>query len=459
MGNAGGASDESPIDTAIGREAETTAASQSAADGDSPAPEFVAISDEADAAHQERRIDALVQRVAAAKAARVVEAPEDPIEATIRRVAEAKRARDAATAGGTEAEVDGPPPLDVSTAPAPSSTVEAAEQALEVVAEDQSLDEVDAHPPSAPLDAPTPATDEGPPPSSGLLAVADEDPIEATIRRVAAAKAAQRAAAAISVDESSQADQGPPAGTAPDEAADQPPPSPKPKMGRIITPPAWREPLRAKPADPVVNHDLERAVAELRRDLDETRLALASLTARIDMSEPSPTRIPETPEGHPASDEEDWDELPSVPRISLGQPPRPGIFRDPPPRLTASGESLPVPEEVMTDTPPVPKPLPPAHAEPRRGLDLLPRTYRVTVEDNRGGVDLVPLHRALLAMAAVRDMSLLSYSNGVAIVSLDTLDALNADDLCDAIGRAMSRPARVEVHNEQTMVVKLVEAS
>ena len=98
------------------------------------------------------------------------------------------------------------------------------------------------------------------------------------------------------------------------------------------------------------------------------------------------------------------------------------------------------------------------HAEPRRGLDLLPRTYRITVEDKRRGVDLVPLHRALLGMDGVRDMSLLSYNNGVAIVSLETMRRARP-------GRAAARPcrarcrasAKVEVHNEHTMVVKLAE--
>jgi len=54
------------------------------------------VPDDADAANQERRIQALAQRVAASKAARITETREDPIEATIRRVAEAKAARDAA---------------------------------------------------------------------------------------------------------------------------------------------------------------------------------------------------------------------------------------------------------------------------------------------------------------------------------------------------------------------------
>ena len=113
--------------------------------------------------------------------------------------------------------------------------------------------------------------------------------------------------------------------------------------------------------------------------------------------------------------------------------------------------------ETIIDTRPLPKPLPPLHAEPRRGLDLLPRTYRITVEDKRRGVDLVPLHRALLGMDGVRDMSLLSYSNGVAIVAVDMVDELEPQALEGAISRAMARAAKVEVHNDTTMVVKLAE--
>jgi hypothetical protein len=132
-------------------------------------------------------------------------------------------------------------------------------------------------------------------------------------------------------------------------------------------------------------------------------------------------------------------------------------MRDPSPH-TATAEHLePEPEETVIDTRPIPKPLPPLHPEPKRGLDLLPRTYRITVEDKRRGVDLVPLHRALLGMDGVRDMSLLSYSNGVAIVAVEMIDELDPQALESAMSRAMSRGAKVEVHNDTTMVVKLAE--
>jgi hypothetical protein len=140
--------------------------------------------------------------------------------------------------------------------------------------------------------------------------------------------------------------------------------------------------------------------------------------------------------------------------MPVGLPPRPAILRDPSP-MTATAEHL-VDADVI-DTRPLPKPLPPIHVEPKRGFDLLPRSYRITVEDKRRGVDLVPLHRALLSMEGVKDMSLLSYNNGVAIVSLETTGEIDPETLRTFVSRAMSREATVEVHNEHTMVVKLAE--
>jgi len=115
------------------------------------------------------------------------------------------------------------------------------------------------------------------------------------------------------------------------------------------------------------------------------------------------------------------------------------------------------PEQQVIDRRPIPRPLPPLEVEPKRGLDLLPLTYRVTVEDKRRGVDLVPLHRALLSMAGVRDMALISYNNGAAIVSLETTGELDPDTLAAAVSRAMSRGARAEVHSDHAFVVKLAE--
>jgi hypothetical protein len=202
------------------------------------------------------------------------------------------------------------------------------------------------------------------------------------------------------------------------------------------------------------------ALARIEQKLDETATAVAALGARLDALTslversggnvmPAPIRR-DTPR---PTEDDDWDDTPVLPRLS-GMPPRPSIMRDPSPQ-TATAQHL---EPEVIDNRPLPKPLPPIQVDPpRRGLDLLPRTYRVTVEDKRRGVDLVPLHRALLGMDGVKDMSLLSYNNGVAIVALDTTTDLDPELLRACISRAMSRDANVEVHNEHTMVVKLAE--
>jgi hypothetical protein len=195
-------------------------------------------------------------------------------------------------------------------------------------------------------------------------------------------------------------------------------------------------------------------VEQLERTIAEMQAMLLSLRERIDGAATAPA-------GHAPqrADDEEWeDEAPQMQRVAYGAPPRPAVFRDiapaaPPPPPAASPPAAP----RRADTAPVPERIA-ARAEERRGLDLLPRTYRITVEDKRRGVDLVPLHRALLAMDGVRDMSLLSYNNGVAIVSLETVSDIDPQVLARAVSRAMSREATVETHNERTLVVKLAEA-
>ena len=326
---------------------------------------------------------------------------EDLIEATIRRVAEAKAARE----GGAD------PALEPEAAPEPAESAAPAPEATAA--------------------------------SSDSVA-ADEDLIAATIRRVAEAKASQS---------SPEREPEPERDATPAVRAEAPDVPPR----RIQRPAPPLHSIGSPRRDEAGGESWEHAVAELRRELDAARRELAALSARFDAALPQLNGQHQAPVV-PNESEDDWDEAPpQLPRISPGLPPRPAILRDPSPH-TATAEHLePVPDETVIDTRPIPKPLPPLHAEPKRGLDLLPRTYRITVEDKRRGVDLVPLHRALLGMDGVRDMSLLSYSNGVAIVAVDMIDELEPQTLEGAITRAMSRGAKVEVHNDTTMVVKLAE--
>lgn len=156
--------------------------------------------------------------------------------------------------------------------------------------------------------------------------------------------------------------------------------------------------------------------------------------------------------------EDEWDDTPQLPRIPLGTLPPRGVVFDPSPATATAAQLEYAGEEAQ------PAPAPQTIAEPvaaapsaKHGFDLLPRAYRITVEDKRRGVDLVPLHRALLGMDGVREMSLLSYSNGTAIVALETTTEILPDALGAAVAHAMSREVKVEVHNEQTMVIKLGE--
>ncbi len=77
------------------------------------------------------------------------------------------------------------------------------------------------------------------------------------------------------------------------------------------------------------------------------------------------------------------------------------------------------------------------------GLDLLPQQYLMTVEDREGNVDLVPLHRALLALATLEEANLVSYANGVPVVSLRVKGELDLEQLGSVVSTAMDRECEV----------------
>ncbi|MDZ4278348.1 MAG: hypothetical protein U1B78_04335 [Dehalococcoidia bacterium] len=81
----------------------------------------------------------------------------------------------------------------------------------------------------------------------------------------------------------------------------------------------------------------------------------------------------------------------------------------------------------------------PDAAPKRRGLDALPQQYLVTVEDKEHEVDLVPLHRAFLNVAGMDEVSLVSFANGVPVISLRVEGELDFDRLSEAVGTTMGR--------------------
>lgn len=81
--------------------------------------------------------------------------------------------------------------------------------------------------------------------------------------------------------------------------------------------------------------------------------------------------------------------------------------------------------------------------EERKGLESLPQQYLMTVEDREGKVDLVLLHRALADLAEVEETSLVSYANGVPVLSLRVEGELNMEQLGRVVGSAMDRECEV----------------
>ncbi len=401
-----------------------------------------------------RRVRAQAATQAASEAANPMSTPivEDPIEATIRRV----QAQAAAQSNPSNDE----PVLDASNSDVDEDAIAATIQRVQL----------QAQAPSAPAIDIAPAVDAD-----------EEDGIAAAIRRVAEAKAKRKEdefdddepvaalprpdaveQAILAAERNGELERtafAPAASANPDEDA------------RIATPP---EPTRWPGRDERMLGEPETweiAAQRLEQGLQDTRHEVRQLAARLDALMPAIEQLVETaasasqhgapsltivaPHKQAPRTDDDWDDSPKVSAMQFGTPPRP-VYRDPSPQTATAAELVEVPAFELER---------PAASAPRlRAIDAdgnlsshLPRQYRITVEDNRRGVDLVPLHRAIQGLSSVKDMSLLSYSNGVAIVALENIGALEPELLREAVERAMSREAKIEVHNEQTMVVKIQE--
>ena len=72
-----------------------------------------------------------------------------------------------------------------------------------------------------------------------------------------------------------------------------------------------------------------------------------------------------------------------------------------------------------------------------------PYSYTVTVEEVGSRVKLVPLHQSLSEVEGIRELSLKSYTNGVAVVSIDSEIELEAPVLEEALSTGMHQGCRV----------------
>ncbi len=91
-----------------------------------------------------------------------------------------------------------------------------------------------------------------------------------------------------------------------------------------------------------------------------------------------------------------------------------------------------------------------------RGLEHLPQTYRITVEDRDGTpVDLVPIHRALLTFAPADSISLVNFAGGVPIVSIRMEGELDLERLAATIGAATARYCEVIPQDKGKLFLRL----
>lgn len=85
----------------------------------------------------------------------------------------------------------------------------------------------------------------------------------------------------------------------------------------------------------------------------------------------------------------------------------------------------------------------------------LPGQFIITVEDRESKVDLVPLHRALTGLAGIDDVSLVSFANGVPVISVRVVGELDHGQLSKAVAMAMDRECEVIPHESGKLFLRL----
>jgi hypothetical protein len=84
-------------------------------------------------------------------------------------------------------------------------------------------------------------------------------------------------------------------------------------------------------------------------------------------------------------------------------------------------------------------------------------SYRMTIEEPGKPVELVPLHHALSSVAAIRNLSLIGYMNGVASIAIESTEEISAAAVENAISKTMKQECSVITHDESTLLVQIGE--
>lgn len=199
------------------------------------------------------------------------------------------------------------------------------------------------------------------------------------------------------------------------------------------------DPRAVEPSGAPNIFDWRQVLDDVERSLRDAGRAIALLRHSLEATEPQPgygAGAPRRPEAAAAPPEPRVPEGPPEHAEAPGSAPGPaapdekGTRHSPFERLwdRIEAERLDQQSEGLAD----------GSAE-LRGLDLLPQQYLVTVEDRESAVALAPLHRALSAVADMDDVSLLSFANGVPVISIRIQGKLDLERLRKAVSVAMDR--------------------
>ena len=176
-------------------------------------------------------------------------------------------------------------------------------------------------------------------------------------------------------------------------------------------------------------HDASQVIDVLRRSLAENP---AAPVASAQEAAPPPIPVPARAPVESAQDS-DAGVVETVPSPTLAQTRKPD-------RLAVFDRLL---DRIDIEKSAAQEETPSEPSSKASGLDLLPQQYLMTVEDREGNVDLVPLHRALMALGTLEEANLVSYANGVPVVSLRVRGELDLEQLGSVVSTAMDRECEV----------------
>ena len=148
--------------------------------------------------------------------------------------------------------------------------------------------------------------------------------------------------------------------------------------------------------------------------------------------------------------------VPTPSRRDTGDPERDWPFQR---KKTPAKERAPQREEAEPWAPPAGPPRPalkPVTLVPDDDTPS-PFAYRVTIEDRKGPVELMQLHRAFTGITSVRNVSLLNYVNGIASLSIEASDEIDPLELENAVKKTMKRTCSVVPHESNVILIQVGE--